>query len=216
MSNSWDFMKEQGVMTNAEYPYNGRENDCAHDYDNLYGYVEDYTQVSGSVDNMLEKLETHPLSIALDAGSRKFQQYASGVLSFSDCGSNNYQLNHAVVVVGYTQSGDDDGDDNDDDNDDDDNDNDDDDNTPAPVGDCKVTKWWHSCESDTVENRRLQDSAGNDNYFKVQNSWGTNWGDDGFILMEIRDGGNGVCGMYNVMEWVDGCEKDEAGCSAGR
>ena len=178
-----------------------------HDYDNLYGYVSD-------VDDILEKLETHPLSIALDASSNAFSYYDSGVVTFADCGRNNYQLNHAVVVVGYTQSGNDDSDDDDNDNDDG-NDNDDDDNTPAPVGDCKVTKWWHSCE-ESVENRHLQDTAGNDNYFKVQNSWGTGWGDDGFILLSIENGGNGTCGMYNVMEWVDGCEIGDAGCSAGR
>merc|ERR1712156_1417243 len=32
------------------------------------------------------------------------------------------------------------------------------------------------------------------NYWKIQNSWGTNWGDQGFVLFEIAEGA-GVCGM---------------------
>jgi len=45
--------------------------------------------------------------------------------------------------------------------------------------------------------------SSNQNYWKVQNSWGTGWGDDGFILIEIV-GGDGVCGINKVVEWVEG------------
>ena len=64
---------------------------------------------------------------------------------------------------------------------------------------CNVKKWWHSCGAQQSR-RRLQ--AQNDNYWKVQNSWGEWWGDDGFILIEITDG-YGVCGINSVVEWVE-------------
>ena len=51
---------------------------------------------------------------------------------------------------------------------------------------------------------RKGDADGNDKYFKVQNSWGVTYGDKGFIRLEIEDGGYGTCGMYTVMQFVDG------------
>ena len=80
-----------------------------------------------------------PLSVAVDAGSSAFQLYKSGVITEDDgCGTG---INHAVVVVGYT------------------------DEyvapepepepepTPDPVTTGKVTKWWTTCT--TEEGRRL-------------------------------------------------------------
>ena len=81
-------------------------------------------------------------------------------------------VNHAVVVVGFTSG------------------------KAEPK--CKVTDWWISdCTSaETI------DSAGDANYWKVQNSWGTGWGDQGFIKMEIS-GGKGTCGMNSYSDWVE-------------
>jgi C1A family cysteine protease len=227
MSNSWDLMKEQGVMSYDAYPYKsgntGREYNCEHDFNNIWGYVTDYQQIRTNTDDMKAKLVTHPLSVALDAGKAAFQYYSSGVVRASDnCGTT---LNHAVVIVGYTDEdgdgNDDDSNDNDDndnddnDNDDNDNDDNDDDTTPPTPTTCKVTKWWHTCRNDVESKRRnLADSNGNTNYWKVQNSWGTRWGDQGFILIEIS-GGAGVCGINSVVEWVDGCQKGvDANCRA--
>ncbi len=36
---------------------------------------------------------------------------------------------------------------------------------------------------------------GSDLFWKIQNSWGTAWGDHGFIYMKRGDGGNGTCGV---------------------
>ena len=121
------------------------------------------------------------MTIALDA-SGVFQSYRSGVLTMADgCGTS---LNHAVTVVGYTA--------------------DDGSEPPEPPGpepsdDCNVHKWWHTCNTPA---RRLADANGNDNYWKVQNSWGTSWGDQGFILLEITSEGSGVCGMNSYMEYA--------------
>ena len=91
----------------------------------------------------------------------------------SGCGT---RLNHGVVLVGYTD--------------------------PAEeyIKECKTSHWWHSCNVDKHENDR--DANGYANYWKVQNSWGTGWGDQGFILMEIAEGA-GVCGMNGMITYVD-------------
>ena len=58
----------------------------------------------------------------------------------------------------------------------------------------------------------MTDEMGYDKYFKVQNSWGTGWGDNGYILLEMADGGIGTCGMYAVVQYLDSdgsCRMDE-------
>jgi len=131
------------------------------------------------------------MTIAVDAGSSHFQFYSKGVVGANDgCPTG---LNHAVVLVGYTEK----------------------DGSPSPDpspepepqpdpdndAECNVYKWWHSCDEDNSR-RMLKDANGYDNYWKIQNSWGTGWGDQGFILFEIAEG-EGVCGMNSYIEYAD-------------
>ena len=81
-----------------------------------------------------------PVVIAIEADTRYFQSYSSGILTDSvKCGTN---LDHAVEIVGYgTQNGID--------------------------------------------------------YWKVRNSWGTSWGESGYVLIGRSSSTNdiGVCGI---------------------
>ena len=177
MSVSWDYQKGDGFMTDADYPYESgtsqTEGACRYKKEQKIGRVTTWGTVS-NVSDMLSKLKQQPISIAV-AVNREFQLYNGGVLTKEKCPASG--LNHGVVVVGYTLKGDGDGDGDDGDNN----------------AECKVTKWWHSCGSNA---RRLADSEGLDNYYKVQNSWGKWWGDNGFLRMQIDNDGPGVCGMY--------------------
>ena len=162
-----------------------------------------------------------PMTVAVDASSKAFQFYKSGIIDEdSDCGT---KLNHALVIVGYTEKGA---------------------KPPAPeaepepekkeeaspeaeteqkppvpepaaepeaapssdpdpVKTCTVTKWWRNCTYDSEDDRRrLQDTQGEDDYWKGQNSWGTDWGDAGFVKIAIRKG-RGVCGMNSYIQYVD-------------
>ena len=47
------------------------------------------------------------------------------------------------------------------------------------------------------------DSEGLNNYWKIQNSWGSGWGDGGFIRLAIEEDGQGVCGMYSYIESIE-------------
>ena len=46
-----------------------------------------------------------------------------------------------------------------------------------------------------------KDSDGDGNYWKIQNSWGTSWGDDGFIKIAVEDG-KGVSGMNQEIQAI--------------
>jgi C1A family cysteine protease len=39
------------------------------------------------------------------------------------------------------------------------------------------------------------DSASGLNYYIVRNSWGANWGDQGYIKIAAIEGGLGICGI---------------------
>lgn len=56
--------------------------------------------------------------------------------------------------------------------------------------------------------RRLQEdqkSAKKVPYWRVQNSWGHWWGDQGFINLEITEG-VGVCGVNQYVYWVEAAD----------
>ena len=196
MSYAWNFISDQGAMTDAEYPYESgystEEGDCKHDASKTEAKVDFYGQIHSSVEDVKAKLREQPLAVAVDAGSAAFQFYKSGVVKQEDgCGT---RLNHAVVLVGYTEK------------EDEVDPSPGPEPTPEPCNDeFKVNKWWHNEACDTKVSGRVQskDSEGLSNYWKIQNSWGMYWGDEGFIRLEITEG-EGVCGINKHIEFVNG------------
>ena len=87
---------------------------------------------------MKSALAKQPLAVAVDAESSAWNNYSSGVLDTSRCGTS---LDHAVLVTG----------------------------------------WGH-------------DSKSGLDYWMVKNSWGTGWGDKGYIKLAIHSGA-GICGV---------------------
>ena len=81
----------------------------------------------------------------VDAESSAWNNYTSGVLDTSKCGTS---LDHAVLVTG----------------------------------------WGH-------------DSKSGLDYWEVKNSWGTRWGDKGYIKLAITNG-KGICGVQENPETV--------------
>ena len=149
MTWAWDFIKDQGVMTNENYPYfsgtTGNEGECKHEESKTVGKVKQWGQIRNSITEVKDKVAEQPLTIALDASSAAFQFYRSGVIKQGDnCGS---YLNHAVVLVGYTDGGDGPSPNPDPSPDPSPGPSPDPEpQPPTPVEDCDVTKWWHTCD----------------------------------------------------------------------
>ena len=171
MKYTYRFLEEQGAVDTSRRSYTASESLCEHKDEHIVARGSGYTKVSASINAMKEAVMERPVTVAINASSRAFQLYKSGVITADECST---QQNHAVVIVGFTSDGDDRPE------------------PPTPSTDCTVTDWYHSCRESTE--RRLQDTNGNNYYWKIQNSWGQNWGDQGFVLFDMQEGA-GVCGV---------------------
>jgi KDEL-tailed cysteine endopeptidase len=103
-----------------------------------------YTDVAKNSDTaLMTALAQQPVSVAIEADTKEFQLYKSGVFT-AKCGA---KLDHGVLAVGYGH-----------------------------------------------------DSASNQDYWTVKNSWGTSWGDKGYILLQRGGSGlakEGQCGILS-------------------
>lgn len=141
-SRAMRYVKKFGLSTEDEYPYDAKNHLCK---TMTHHYTEKYT-ISGfnSVEpfnetRLVEVLaNVGPISVALDASSKEFRFYKSGVMD--SCG---IQLNHAVLLVGYG-------------------------------------------EEDGQE------------YFKIKNSWGETYGDNGYIKISRNKHYMGTCGVASI------------------
>ncbi|GMR35909.1 hypothetical protein PMAYCL1PPCAC_06104, partial [Pristionchus mayeri] len=139
--NAYVFVKSNnGIDTEPSYPYTGTDDRCAFSADKVGGHSTGFVQIpAGNEEAMKVAVATiGPLSVSIDASSRAFSSYASGIYDDSSCDSTKH--NHAVLIVGY--------------------------GSDAMQGD----------------------------YWIVKNSWGSSWGEGGYV--NIARGKN-QCGIAN-------------------
>jgi len=95
MDNAFTYVSENGIPTESDYPYTGRDGQCNR-YESAFT-VSGFTDVpQNSPQQMKAALNNQPVSVAV-AVNNKFQFYSSGVFN-KKCGD---QINHGVLAVGY-------------------------------------------------------------------------------------------------------------------
>ena len=149
-----------------------------------------------SVAAMHAELTKGPLSVALNA-SYWGRDYTGGIVTDANLNCDYRTLNHGVTVVGYTAGG----------------------STTTSSVDvpdltaCYRLKRRSACSSNTMEvssGRRLycceytteDQTVTSPGYWTIQNSWGSNWGEAGFIKIQAQDG-YGVCGINSYVDGID-------------
>jgi C1A family cysteine protease len=142
MEGAFKFVIENGQCSLSSYPYTSGVSKTGGTCQKC-SPVADISSCSDVKPNDQLSLKAavaqQPVAVAIEADTRYFQSYASGVLTSSSCGTT---LDHGVLVVGYgTENGQD--------------------------------------------------------YWNIKNSWGTTWGDQGYVKIARSSSTNdpGICGI---------------------
>lgn len=139
MDLAFKYAIQNGLCSEEEYPYTAEEGQCQ-DCKNVVN-ITSFQDITSNNEQALKRVVSQqPVSVAIQANTRSFQMYSSGIYSDLSCGN---QLDHGVLIVGYGYD------------------------------------LFHDME-----------------YWIVKNSWGTQWGEDGYIRMKrnIQDS-SGLCGI---------------------
>lgn len=141
---AFKYMIKNGQCTESSYPYTSGSSGTSGACTKCTSAGVKFTGCSDVIPNdqlaLKAAVAKQPVVVAIEADTRYFQSYSSGILTDAvKCGTN---LDHAVEIVGY----------------------------------------------------------GTDNgidYWKVRNSWGTSWGQSGYVLIQRSSSTNdiGVCGI---------------------
>ncbi|KAK9887931.1 hypothetical protein WA026_000231 [Henosepilachna vigintioctopunctata] len=100
MTEAFDYVKENGIESEADYPYLAYDDDCAANSSKVITKIKSYVEIKAGDENDLQNAIANkgPVAVAIDA-SWNFQLYSNGVLIDDDCSSDS--LNHGVLAVGY-------------------------------------------------------------------------------------------------------------------
>ena len=138
---AFNYIREnRGIDTEESYPYEAVDGTCQFSAKTIGATVTGYVRIPyGNESALLEAVTTvGPIAVSIDASNDTFQLYSGGVYYNPECSSSVFDLDHAVLVIGYgTHNGQD--------------------------------------------------------YWLVKNSWGEDWGMDGYIMMARNKNNN--CGI---------------------
>ena len=106
----WKWEESHMTMRESDYPYvsgttKEAQSTCNYDESKGVTFTTGYNQVSADVDSIKNAIKTvGPVSIAINAETKVFQTYKSGIITESDgCPT---KIDHAVLAVGYGYDGD--------------------------------------------------------------------------------------------------------------
>ncbi len=139
MDSAFNFAIKNGMCAESAYTYEAVDQTCEQTCSPVVTITDCKDVPSNNQVALQQAVAIGPVSIAIEADTRTFQMYTSGVITSDACGTN---LDHGVLIVGY--------------------------------GLLEKTPYW-----------------------LVKNSWGSSWGEDGYVKIERSSSENdpGVCGI---------------------
>ena len=98
MDNAFNYAIDNGMCLESDDPYLGSEYSCKNNcqYSASFSSCQDVTQ--NNQKDLKAAVSQQPISIAIEADSKIFQFYKSGIITGEDCGTN---IDHGVLIVGY-------------------------------------------------------------------------------------------------------------------
>lgn len=141
MDNAFAYAIDHGMCLEDDVPYLAENQKCASmpQCDVVAKFSDCFDVTPNNQVHLKEAVSFQPVSVAIEADTRVFQFYKSGIIDSADCGTT---LDHGVLVVGY--------------------------------GEDNGQKYW-----------------------TVKNSWGSDWGESGYVRIARSDSTDdeGICGI---------------------
>ena len=102
MQNAFTFIHDKGLTTESAYPYTGTSSRGSCKSYNPVTYLSGCVDVTPNELMLTYAVAKQPVSVSIEADSRSFQLYKSGVYDDPGCGTT---LDHGVLAVGYGTEG---------------------------------------------------------------------------------------------------------------
>ena len=97
MEGAFKYLIENGQCTLNSYPYTAKDGTC-HTCSSMAHFSSCFSVKPNDQLSLKAAVFKQPIAIAIEADTRYFQSYSSGVLTSSTCGT---KLDHGVLIVGY-------------------------------------------------------------------------------------------------------------------
>ena len=102
MDNAFTYAESNPLEIETDYPYRAVDDQCTFKQEKGKVRVSAIKDVpANDLKEMKKALTIGPISVAIQADTRIFQTYASGVLNSPECGT---RIDHGVLAVGYGTS----------------------------------------------------------------------------------------------------------------
>lgn len=101
MTSALEYVRKNGISTEAEYQYEGRDGRCRKKSSTLK-ILDCVVPPHQDNERLLEALNIEPVSVAVEAGNYSFMFYRSGI--FNSYKSTAAKLDHGVLLVGASGS----------------------------------------------------------------------------------------------------------------
>jgi KDEL-tailed cysteine endopeptidase len=97
MEGAFKYLIENGQCALSSYPYTAKDGTC-HSCSSIAHFSSCFSVKPNDQLSLKAAVFKQPVAIAIEADTRYFQSYSSGVLTSSTCGT---KLDHGVLIVGY-------------------------------------------------------------------------------------------------------------------